>query len=65
MNRSEQDANDRIAANVLTVPEAARRLAIKADTICRWIYREKIPAFKLGGQWRLNLKIVEQLKSKP
>lgn len=58
-----QEANDGRAGNALSVTEAARRLRIKVHTLYRWIYREKIPAFKLNGQWRLNLKIVEPLQS--
>ncbi|CAN5521606.1 hypothetical protein BH20ACT18_BH20ACT18_04690 [soil metagenome] len=36
---------------MLTVPEAARRVARNPETIRRWIREGKLPAERIGTQW--------------
>lgn len=42
-----------IAFNLLTLGEAAAMLKISKRTLLRMIQQKKIPAFKVGGQWRI------------
>ncbi len=36
---------------MLTVPEAARRVARNPETVRRWIREGKLPAERIGTQW--------------
>lgn len=47
--------NDRL----LTVNELSEKLNISMSTILNWVRQGKIPAIKLGRQWRFNLMDVE------
>ncbi|HMA82238.1 MAG TPA: helix-turn-helix domain-containing protein [Candidatus Binatia bacterium] len=39
---------------LLTLPEAAELLHVSTRTVQRMIRRKDLPAFKVGGQWRLR-----------
>ena len=39
---------------LLTLPEAARLLQVSIRTLHRMIRKNDLPAFKVGGQWRLR-----------
>lgn len=38
----------------LTLKEAARMLQISKRTVFRMIHQKKVPAIKVGGQWRIR-----------
>ena len=38
---------------LLTVAEAAEYLRVSQATIWRWCQAQKIPAFKIGHEWRI------------
>ena len=38
----------------LTVEEVARRFGVNATTVYRLVQRGKLPAFKIGNQWRFS-----------
>ena len=39
---------------LLTLPEAAQLLHVSIRTVHRMIHKNDLPAFKVGGQWRLR-----------
>jgi excisionase family DNA binding protein len=39
---------------LITLPEAAELLHVSTRTLQRMIRRNDLPAFKVGGQWRLR-----------
>ena len=39
---------------LLTLPEAAQLLHVSTRTLQRMIRRSELPAFKVGGQWRVR-----------
>ena len=39
---------------LLTLPEAAELLHVSTRTLQRMIQRKDLPAFKVGGQWRVR-----------
>ena len=39
---------------LLTLPEAAELLQVSTRTLQRMIRRKDLPAFKVGGQWRVR-----------
>ena len=39
---------------LLTLPEAAELLNVSTRTLQRMIRRSELPAFKVGGQWRVR-----------
>lgn len=48
-------------ARLLTVREVARLLRVKPDTLYRWARVGKLPATKLGKEWRVHPDDVERL----
>jgi excisionase family DNA binding protein len=46
--------NDLEPLRLLTVPEAAELLQVSKRTLLRMVSRNELPAFKVGGQWRIS-----------
>ena len=44
----------------LTVDEVARRFGVNATTVYRLVQRGKLPAFKIGNQWRFSERRLEE-----
>jgi excisionase family DNA binding protein len=49
-----------IAMVYLTVADVAKQLQISEDTVRRWIKSGKLPALKIGKEWRVD---PEELKA--
>ena len=47
-------------ADVLTVGEVADFLQVHSSTIYRLLKNRRIPAFKVGSDWRFNQNSIEQ-----
>ena len=45
---------------VLRLEEVAEFLRVHPTTIYRLLYKDKIPAFKVGSEWRFNQESVER-----
>ena len=45
--------------NLLTAEQVARYLKVDKFTVYRLVTKKKIPAFKVGSQWRFNKKILD------
>lgn len=45
---------------VMNIKEASAYLGISPDTLYRYVYDDKIPAFKLGNRWRFKKTILDQ-----
>ncbi|MCL5990935.1 MAG: helix-turn-helix domain-containing protein [Bacteroidetes bacterium] len=45
---------------ILTIEEVAKYLKLKPQTIYTWAQTGKIPAAKLGKEWRFSKRILEQ-----
>ena len=39
---------------LLTLKETAELLQLSGRTVMRMVQRKELPAFKVGGQWRVN-----------
>ena len=48
-------------AKVLTVEEVADFLHIHTSTVYRLLKNRRIPAFRMGSNWRFNQESIEQL----
>jgi len=46
---------------VMTVAEIAEYLKVRRITIYRWVRKGKIPAFKIGTDWRFDRDAIEKL----
>ncbi len=46
--------------NFLTTDEVARYLRVDKYTIYRLVSQKKLPAFKVGNQWRFKRSILER-----
>lgn len=47
-------------ANVMTLEEVAAFLQVHPSTIYRLLKQGKIPAFKIGSDWRFNQESIER-----
>ncbi len=47
-------SNDHSELRVLTLTEAAAILQVSKRTLLRMIQQKEMPAFKVGGQWRIR-----------
>jgi excisionase family DNA binding protein len=45
---------------VMNVKEASEYLGISPDTLYRYVYQDKIPAFKLGNRWKFKRTILDK-----
>jgi excisionase family DNA binding protein len=45
--------------NLLTTEQVARYLKIDKFTLYRLVTQKKIPAFKVGNQWRFKRKVID------
>lgn len=45
---------------ILTLNEACIHLRISESTMRRWLKDEKIPAYKMEGQWRFLLHEIDE-----
>jgi excisionase family DNA binding protein len=46
--------------NLLTTNQVARYLGIDKFTLYRLVTRNRIPAFKVGNQWRFKKRMLDQ-----
>jgi excisionase family DNA binding protein len=46
--------------NVMTLDEVAQFLHVHASTIYRMVKDRRIPAFKVGSDWRFNQESIEK-----
>ena len=44
----------------LTVDEVAKRFGVNTTTVYRLVQRGKLPAFKIGNQWRFSERRLEE-----
>jgi excisionase family DNA binding protein len=50
------DSND----NIMTLEEVAEYLRVKPQTIYTWAQEKKIPAAKLGKEWRFKKSMIDK-----
>jgi len=46
--------------NLLTTDQVASYLKVDKFTVYRLVAQKKIPAFKVGNQWRFNKKMIDE-----
>jgi excisionase family DNA binding protein len=54
------DANRPQEHEILTLEEVAHYLRLKPQTIYRWAQEKRIPAVKLGKEWRFRKTILDR-----
>lgn len=45
---------------IMTLEEVAKYLKLKPQTIYTWAQNEKIPAAKLGKEWRFKKSVIDK-----
>ena len=45
---------------VMNIRQASQYLGVSPDTLYKYVYEEKIPAFKLGNRWKFEKTILDQ-----
>jgi excisionase family DNA binding protein len=53
-------ADSRKGSSLLKVGDVAEYLRVHPSTIYRLLRRKKLPAFKLGGDWRFDLESIDR-----
>jgi excisionase family DNA binding protein len=48
------------SSHVLTVKELSDYLKVHPSTIYRQLKRNKLPAFKVGSDWRFNIESIDR-----
>lgn len=46
---------------LLTVDEVAAYLRVSRSTVWRWCQSRRVPAFKIGREWRISRPVLEML----
>ena len=49
-----------MASDIMTLEEVADYLRLKPQTIYTWAQEKKIPAAKLGKEWRFKKSIIDE-----
>jgi PTS system nitrogen regulatory IIA component len=47
-------------SDIMTLEEVARYLKVKPQTIYTWAQEKKIPAAKIGKEWRFRKSIIDE-----
>ena len=50
-------------ANVLTLEEVASYLRVHPSTIYRLLKKKRLPAFKVGSDWRFNVESIDRWRA--
>lgn len=45
---------------VMNIRQASQYLGVSPDTLYKYVYEEKIPAFKLGNRWKFKKTILDK-----
>lgn len=45
---------------VMNIRQASEYLGVSPDTLYKYVYEERIPAFKLGNRWRFKKSKLDQ-----
>ncbi len=46
--------------DIMTLEEVAKYLKLKPQTIYTWVQNDKIPAVKLGKEWRFKRSMIDK-----
>jgi excisionase family DNA binding protein len=58
---SRKDGRDGAPSNeILTIDEVATYLRLTPQTIYRWAQEKRIPAVKLGKEWRFRRSVIDR-----
>lgn len=57
MNEGQNYMTD--APEVMNIRQASQYLGVSADTLYKYVYEERIPAFKLGNRWKFKKTILD------
>jgi excisionase family DNA binding protein len=52
------------APEVMNIRQASSYLGVSPDTLYKYVYEEKIPAFKLGNRWKFKKTILDSWMEK-
>ena len=52
--------DSKMETGVLTVREVAEYLRVHQATIYRLVKEQKLPAFRVGSDWRFNREVIER-----
>jgi len=55
----EMGTSEMLSNELMTIEEVAEYLRMKPQTIYRWAQDKRIPAAKLGKEWRFRRRIID------
>src|SRR5216683_5233704 len=59
--KHEKPRDDATPRRIMTVAEIAEYLKVQRVTVHRWARKGKIPAFKIGTDWRFDRDAIEKM----
>jgi excisionase family DNA binding protein len=63
MKRKDAAEAHRVPSKVLTVREVSAYLRVHPSTVYRLLKQNKIPAFRMGSDWRFNIEAIDRWRS--
>jgi excisionase family DNA binding protein len=63
MKQKDAAEADRVPSKVLTVREVSAYLRVHPSTVYRLLKQNKIPAFRMGSDWRFNIEAIDRWRS--
>jgi excisionase family DNA binding protein len=45
---------------VMNIKQASQYLGVSTDTLYKYVYKEQIPAFKLGNRWKFKKSLLDR-----
>jgi excisionase family DNA binding protein len=61
-SKKRRDTTLPVGPSILTVAEVARYLRVHPSTIYRLLRIGKLPAFRLGSEWRFNREQIDEFR---
>ncbi len=58
---SEKEKEAKMSVGIMSVKEVADYLNMKEQTVYRLVQQKKIPAVKIGGQWKAKKNHIDKL----
>ncbi|MDH5405815.1 MAG: helix-turn-helix domain-containing protein [Candidatus Aminicenantes bacterium] len=60
MDKIDEEKSRRYKPSIMTLPELAKYIRVHKSTVYRMLKQNRIPAIKVGNQWRFKKERIDQ-----
>ncbi len=60
MDKIDEDKSRRYKPSIMTLPELAKYIRVHKSTVYRMLKQNRIPAIKVGNQWRFKKERIDR-----